>query len=126
LKHFDVTATRFGMAVILVLPLFGLTPSRGGTAAVDTSSLRTTTSLMQNWRFLHSPGLPQALAATSPPDPPRMGRQRYTEDYSYLRDPAKRSGAWWEPFKFVPLNSQGRFYITAGAGIFDEPAGQQE
>ena len=25
----------------------------------------------------------------------------YDEDYSYFRDPAKRTGAWWEPFKYI-------------------------
>jgi hypothetical protein len=39
---------------------------------------------------------------------------RYTEDYSYPRHPSNRSGTWWEPFKFVPLDSAGRLYVTLG------------
>jgi hypothetical protein len=43
-----------------------------------------------------------------------MSAQRYTEDYSYLRDPANRSGAWWERFKLLPLDQDGRLYVTVG------------
>ncbi|RZN33756.1 alginate export family protein [Bradyrhizobium sp. Leo121] len=39
---------------------------------------------------------------------------RYDEDYSYLRDPAKRTGAWWEPFKYIPLDLNGGAYLTLG------------
>jgi hypothetical protein len=49
---------------------------------------------------------------TAPPLNPTT--LRYDEDYSYLRDPARRTGAWWEPFKYIPLNVQGDFYLTLG------------
>jgi hypothetical protein len=39
---------------------------------------------------------------------------RYDEDYLYLRDPGARSGAWWEPLKFIPLNASGYVYLTFG------------
>jgi Alginate export len=39
---------------------------------------------------------------------------RYDEDYSYLRDPAKRTGAWWERFKYIPLDANGNAYLTLG------------
>lgn len=42
---------------------------------------------------------------------------RADEDYSYLRDPAKRSGAWWEPLKYIPLNEAGDRYLTIGDEI---------
>jgi hypothetical protein len=29
---------------------------------------------------------------------PKLTIPRYDEDYSYLRDPANRTGAWWERF----------------------------
>ncbi|WP_051321075.1 alginate export family protein [Rhizobium mesoamericanum] len=54
------------------------------------------------------------LAVTSPPV---FTTRRYTEDYSYLRDPSKRSGAWWEPFKYIPLDSTGVTYLTLGAEL---------
>ncbi|MGL3109130.1 hypothetical protein [Bradyrhizobium sp. BR 1432] len=39
---------------------------------------------------------------------------RYDEDYSYLRDPAKRTGAWWEPYKYIPLDFRDDAYLTLG------------
>ncbi|MGY3138296.1 hypothetical protein ACVWZM_008978 [Bradyrhizobium sp. USDA 4501] len=39
---------------------------------------------------------------------------RYDEDYSYLRDPAKRTGAWWEPYKYIPLEFGDDAYLTLG------------
>ncbi|WP_445504080.1 alginate export family protein [Microvirga sp. G4-2] len=56
-------------------------------------------------------------AAESPPSPPELTNLRYTEDYSYLRDPSKRTGAWWEPFKFIPLDASGTSYLTLGAEL---------
>jgi Alginate export len=46
--------------------------------------------------------------------PPRLTTIRYDEDYSYLRDPGLRTGAWWEAFKYVPLNQAGDIYLTVG------------
>jgi hypothetical protein len=37
--------------------------------------------------------------------------ERYEEDYSYLRDPA-RSTDFFDPLKFVPLDSDGDIYLT--------------
>src|SRR5262245_43569015 len=42
---------------------------------------------------------------------------RYDEDYSYLRNPAKRTGAWWEPYKYIPLDINGTNYLTLGAEL---------
>ncbi len=39
---------------------------------------------------------------------------RYDEDYSYLRDPEKRTGAWWERYKYVPLSFSDDAYLTLG------------
>jgi hypothetical protein len=52
-----------------------------------------------------------ALAAA---EPPRMSTFRYDEDYSYLRDPAAQTGAWWEPLKYIPLTPSGEVYLTLG------------
>src|SRR3954469_3208824 len=42
---------------------------------------------------------------------------RYNEDYSYLRDPALRSGAWWERLKYLPFDSQGWAWLSIGDEI---------
>jgi hypothetical protein len=39
---------------------------------------------------------------------------RYDEDYSYLLDPAKRTGAWWEQYKYIPLDFSDDAYLTLG------------
>lgn len=46
--------------------------------------------------------------------PPAISALRYDEDYSYLRDSKNRTGAWWERFKFIPLDSAGQNYLTVG------------
>src|SRR3954451_12787630 len=53
-------------------------------------------------------------APESTSSPPNLTNLRYTEDYSYLRDPSKWSGAWWEPFKYIPLDSSGTSFLTTG------------
>ena len=52
-----------------------------------------------------------------PPKPPKITSVRYKEDYSYLRDPENRSGAWWEPLKYIPIAADGEFYLTLGDEI---------
>jgi hypothetical protein len=42
-------------------------------------------------------------AEASQPQPPPLSPRRHLEDYAYLRDPEARAGAWWEPFKYLPL-----------------------
>ncbi len=58
-------------------------------------------------------GHAQSLAG---PGAPRITAIRYDENYSYLRDPSLRTGAWWERFKYLPLNESGDVYLTLGAG----------
>jgi hypothetical protein len=53
-------------------------------------------------------------AQSSQPAPPPLTTTRYDEDYSYLADPNARSGAWWEPLKYIPLNETGDAYLTLG------------
>ncbi|HLM38794.1 MAG TPA: alginate export family protein [Microvirga sp.] len=48
---------------------------------------------------------------------PNLTNPRYPEDYSYLRNPANRTEAWWERFKYIPLNGAGDVYLTLGAEI---------
>ncbi len=54
------------------------------------------------------------LPARSEPqeEAPSITLVRYDEDYSYLRNPANRSGRWWEPLKFIPLTENA--YLTLG------------
>ena len=37
--------------------------------------------------------------------------ERYEENYSYLRDPA-RSSDFFDPLKFIPLGAEGEVYLT--------------
>lgn len=51
---------------------------------------------------------------------------RYDEDYSYLRNPAKRTGAWWERCKYVPLSFSDDAYLSLGLELrFREEAYRQ-
>lgn len=51
---------------------------------------------------------------------------RYDEDYSYLRNPAKRTGAWWERYKYVPLSFSDDAYLSLGLELrFREEAYRQ-
>jgi Alginate export len=49
--------------------------------------------------------------------PPSFDNARFPEDYSYLLDPANRTGAWWEPLKAIPLDPDGVRYVTFGADM---------
>lgn len=45
--------------------------------------------------------------------PPEYQSLRYNEDYSYLRNPARRSDIW-DPIKYIPLNTTGDWYLSFG------------
>jgi hypothetical protein len=60
------------------------------------------------------PGATVATAERKPEQPPSITAERYDEDYSYLRDPHNRTGAWWEALKYVPLTDSGTSYLTLG------------
>ncbi len=38
---------------------------------------------------------------------------RYDEDYSYLRDPARRTD-FWDSVKYIPLDAEGSWYLSVG------------
>jgi hypothetical protein len=61
--------------------------------------------------------VPGHATEASQPQPPPLSTLRYIEDYAYLRNPAARTGAWWEPFKYVPLNQSGEVYLTTGLEV---------
>jgi hypothetical protein len=54
------------------------------------------------------------LAAAQPPG---ISTIRYDENYSYLRDRSVRSGAAWEPLKYIPLTDSGEVYLTLGSEV---------
>ena len=58
-----------------------------------------------------------AYAQSAPPNPPPLTPLRYNEDYSYLADPDARSGAWWEPLKYIPSDESKEVYLTLGGEI---------
>src|SRR4051794_38688323 len=45
--------------------------------------------------------------------PPPYAPLRWMEDYSYLKDPAKRTD-FFDPIKYIPLNSAGDWYLSLG------------
>ena len=53
--------------------------------------------------LIAAPAMAQDALAPAPSKPPMFDPRRYTEDYRYVLDPAKRTGAWWEPLKVVPI-----------------------
>lgn len=58
----------------------------------------------------------QAVAGPAPASPPAYKLLRYEEDYSYLRDPAKRTD-FWDPLKYVPLFGQDGSYLSIGGEV---------
>src|SRR5258708_3355573 len=68
-----------------------------------------------------SPGGPSVVPETAPPaeakaDAPRRPpylQLRYDEDYSFLKDPARRTD-FLDPLKYIPLNASGEFYLGFG------------
>jgi hypothetical protein len=55
----------------------------------------------------------------APDRPPPFATLRHDEDYSYLRDPAARTGDLLslEPIKFIPLNPTGDWYLSLGGEV---------
>ncbi|HEY6008070.1 MAG TPA: alginate export family protein [Geobacteraceae bacterium] len=48
-----------------------------------------------------------------PLEPPSYRLNRADEDYRYLADPARRTDLW-DPFKYVPFNEAGSWYLSLG------------
>ena len=48
--------------------------------------------------------------------PPPYQSPRYEEDYSYLRNPARRND-FWNLVKYIPLNDKGDRYVSLGGEI---------
>src|ERR1041385_3356141 len=58
----------------------------------------------------------EAEDTASVPPPPPFKQLRYDEDYTYLRDPARRADCL-DAIKFTPLNPNGDSYLTLGGEI---------
>src|SRR5580704_5723268 len=59
---------------------------------------------------------PQPMPPGPPSDPARpllIPVDQADENFSFLRDPSKRTDLW-DPLKYVPLNDRGDFYLTLG------------
>ena len=59
-----------------------------------------------------------AVDSEPPPGPPPFKLLRYDENYSYLHDPARRSD-YLDAIKFIPLTTNGDWYLTLGGEIRD-------
>lgn len=60
------------------------------------------------------------LAPAAPAEawqPPVLTLERYNEDWSTLADPANRTGAPTEKFKYIPLDASGNDYLTTGLEV---------
>ena len=58
-----------------------------------------------------------AVTGESPPASPAYKMLRFTENYSYLSDPAKR-GDWFDPIKYIPLRTNApNWYLTFGGEV---------
>lgn len=56
----------------------------------------------------------QAQTITDTARAPMLTVERYQEDWSYLADPAHRTGHWTEQFKYIPLSEDSSVYLTTG------------
>jgi hypothetical protein len=59
----------------------------------------------------------QAQVGTDIGRAPTLTIERYPESWSYLADPARRTGRWTEPFKYIPLSTDGSSYLTTGLEV---------
>ncbi|MET0506349.1 MAG: alginate export family protein, partial [Luteibacter sp.] len=56
----------------------------------------------------------RAQVSTNLERAPTLTIERYTEDWSWLADPALRKGHWTEALKYIPLTGDGTVYLTTG------------
>ena len=63
-------------------------------------------------------GSPASGPSSGLASPPAYSTVRWDENYSYLRDPFNRSD-FFDPIKFIPLNSAGDWYLSLGGQIRD-------
>ena len=63
------------------------------------------------------PAAAPAQVTTSVAHAPTLTIERYPEDWSYLADPARRTGHWTEPFKYIPLSEDRSVFLSTGIEI---------
>ncbi|OHV17937.1 hypothetical protein BK022_02530 [Methylorubrum extorquens] len=64
---------------------------------------------------VHAPA--EAQVSTSVARAPTLTIERHLEDWSYLANPARRTGGWTERFKYIPLSEDGSIYLSTGVEI---------
>lgn len=67
----------------------------------------------------------QAQVETDVQRAPTLTIERHPEDWSWLADPARRSGHWSERFKYMPLAADGSTYLTTGVELRSRYEGYQ-
>lgn len=100
-------------------------PSVPGSARRRRSSWRFRRSLKQlsprKWAIALAaatlPAIADAQTGTDIGRAPTLTIERYPESWSYLADPARRTGRWTEPFKYIPLSADGSSYLTTGLEV---------
>src|SRR6266536_2750313 len=75
----------------------------------------------QLWLLVMSLGVCRPAAghsadSTLPPSAPPFKQLRYDENYMYLRDTSRHSD-YLDSIKFIPLNTNGDWYLTLGGEI---------
>jgi hypothetical protein len=59
---------------------------------------------------------PRFADAQQLPSPPPYQQLRYEEDYSYLRDPTRRTDLW-DIIKYIPFNDKGDWNLSVGGEV---------
>lgn len=93
-------------------------PGLSASNARSSAGMRRTAALIIGIGALLQPALSGVgYAQSAPPDAPPITPLRYNEDYSYLADPEARTGAWWEPLKYIPAEGARDVYLTLGGEL---------
>src|SRR4051812_796074 len=58
--------------------------------------------------------LASAMSASAQLPPPDILPFRYGEDYSYLHEPGRPQGIWWESLKDIPIAPDGTVRLDVG------------
>ena len=66
--------------------------------------------------ILMSQAIPRSAEAQQSPSPPPYQQLRYEEDYSYLRDPTRRTDLW-DTVKYVLIREKGDWYLSTGGEV---------
>ena len=91
----------------------GDTAWAGLVAVVLSTTVATLSAQSVPWRLFDSTGAAPERPAN---EPPAYEILRYNEDYSYLRDSARRTD-YLDSLKFIPLDGAGQIYLTLGGDM---------